>query len=232
MGTLSLNRIDHLLWLGRYLERAFTTQRFILTAYDRVADRALDDIDGDWKGQLVDLGFNCETETPLEFFQRCLFNRDNPSSVARSMDAAYDNAIACRDALGTESLGYIQMAVNALEASSASDSPLLDLQLVQDNIMAFKGCIDDFVVDDAARCLVKCGMTVERIDLCARLRYRLDGIPHEVDRLASRLDRTGASYSRQAIKELAAQTFDPAFPQNVDDKGLERMIACANGIFA
>lgn len=167
MGTLSLNRIDHLLWLGRYLERAFTTQRFILTAYDRVADRALDDIDGDWKGQLVDLGFNCETETPLEFFRRCLFNRDNPSSVARSMDAAYDNAIACRDALGTESLGYIQMAVNALEASSASDSPLLDLQLVQDNIMAFKGCIDDFVVDDAARCLVKCGMTVERIDLCA-----------------------------------------------------------------
>ena len=116
MGSLSLNRIDHLLWLGRYLERSFTTQRFILSTYDRVADRALDDLAGDWRGQLADLGFRCETETPLEFFQRCLFNRDNPSSVACSMDAAYDNALACRDALGTESLGYIQMAVNALEA--------------------------------------------------------------------------------------------------------------------
>lgn len=232
MGTFSLNRMDHLLWLGRYLERAFTTQRFILATYDSVADRALDDLAGDWKGNLVDLGFRCETETPLEFFRRCLFNRDNPSSVARSIDAAYDNAIACRDALGTESLGYIQMAANALEAAGASDSPLLDLQLVQDNIMAFKGCIDDFVVSDAARCLVKCGMTVERIDLCARLRYRLDGIPHEVDRLASRLDRTGASFSRQALRELAALAFDPAFPEHADDEGLERMIACANGIFA
>lgn len=232
MGTLSLNRIDHLLWLGRYLERAFTTQRFILTAYDRVADRALDDLGGNWKGQLVDIGFSCEVETPLEFFRRCLFNRSNPSSVACSMDAAYDNAVACRDALGTESLSYIQMAVNALEAASASDSPLLDLQLVQDNIMAFKGCIDDFVVDDATRCLVKCGMTVERIDLCARLRYRLDGIAHEVDRLASRLDRTGAAYNRAAFKELVTIAFDPAFPRNMDDNTLERTIECANGLFA
>lgn len=232
MGSLSLNRIDHLLWLGRYLERSFTTQRFILSTYDRVADRALDDLVGDWRGQLADLGFRCETETPLEFFQRCLFNRDNPSSVACSMDAAYDNALACRDALGTESLGYIQMAVNALEAAGTSASPLLDLQQVQDNIMAFKGCIDDFVTDDAARCLVKCGMTVERVDLCARLRYRLADIPHEVDRLASRLDRTGAAYSRPAFKELASIASSPSFPDDADDALLSRAIACANGIFS
>lgn len=232
MGSLSINRIDQLLWLGRYLERGFTTQRFIVSTYDRVLDHALDDLSGDWKGQLVDLGFNCDTDTPLEFFRRCIFNRDNPSSVASSIESAYDDAIACRDVLGTETVSYIQMAVNSLEAASASASPLLDLQAVQDNILAFKGCIDDFVLDDAARCIVKCGFTVERIDLYCRLHYRLETLPHEVDRLAARLDRTGAAYDRTAFKSLAGMTLAPGFPEGANQETWDAMIACANALFS
>lgn len=42
MGSLSLEKVDHLLWLGRYMERCYTTQRFILATYDK----ALDSTDG------------------------------------------------------------------------------------------------------------------------------------------------------------------------------------------
>ena len=38
MGTLSRERADRLLWLGRYVERAYTTQQFILAAYDASLD--------------------------------------------------------------------------------------------------------------------------------------------------------------------------------------------------
>lgn len=31
-SAISLERADHLLWLGRYAERAYTTQKFILSA--------------------------------------------------------------------------------------------------------------------------------------------------------------------------------------------------------
>ena len=101
MGTLSLEKIDHLLWLGRYVERSYTTLRFITVTYDK----AIDSTDGNWKGQLEELGFASESENVLEFFRDCLFNEGNLCSLAHSMGAAYDNAVMLRDVLGPE--GYI-----------------------------------------------------------------------------------------------------------------------------
>ena len=228
MGTLSLGKVDHLLWLGRYIERSYTTQRFIIATYDK----ALDSVEGNWKGQLEELGFSAENDDPLTFFRDCLFNGDNPCSLAHSMGAAYDNAVMLRDVLGTESLSYVQMATDGIEQASVSDSPLLDLQLVQDNIMAFKGCVDDFVADDAARNIIKCGISVERIDLFARLSYRLDRLPQEVHRLASRIDRTGAPYDKQAFKELVDIVFAPGFPENATYDDLGHLLEVAAKIFA
>ncbi len=96
MGALSIEKVDHLLWLGRYMERSYTTQRFIIATYDR----ALDSVEGNWKGQLEELGFDAQTETPREFFRSCLFDAAIAESVAHSMDGAYDNAVRLRDVLG------------------------------------------------------------------------------------------------------------------------------------
>ncbi len=227
MGTLSLEKVDHLLWLGRYIERSYTTQRFIIATYDK----ALDSTEGNWKGQLEELGFSKENDDPLTFFRECLFDAENPCSLAHSMGAAYDNAVMLRDVLGTESLSYVQMASDEIEAAATSDSPLLDLQLVQDNIMAFKGCVDDFVADDAARNIIKCGISVERIDLYARLSYRLDRLKQEVHRLASRIDRTGAPYNKLAFKQLVDIVFDPGFPESATYEDLGHLLEVAAQIF-
>lgn len=228
MGTLSLSKVDHLLWLGRYIERSYTTQRFILATYDK----SLDSTEGNWKGQLEELGFREGIEDPLTFFRDCLFNGSNASSLAFSMNAAYDNAVMLRDVLGSDSLAYIQMAADAIEAARDSESPLLDLQLVQDNIMAFRGCVDDYVADDAARSIIKCGMSVERIDLYARLSYRLDAVKQEVHRLASRIDRTGAPYDRAAFRDLVALAFAPDFPAQATYERLGELLACNARIFS
>ncbi|WP_297154633.1 alpha-E domain-containing protein [uncultured Ellagibacter sp.] len=228
MGTLSLEKIDHLLWLGRYIERSYTTQRFITTTYDK----AIDSTEGNWKGQLEELGFAAETDDVLEFFRDCLFNESNLCSLAHSMGAAYDNAVMLRDVLGTESLSYVQMATDEIKAAESSDSPLLDLQLVQDNIMAFKGCVDDYVTDDAARNIIKCGISIERIDLYARLSYRLDCLKQEVHRLASRIDRTGAPYDKQAFKELIDIVFSSGFPENATYETLGKLLSVVARIFA
>ena len=210
MGAISLERIDHLLWLGRYLERSCTTQRFIISTYDK----AIDSTEGNWKGQLEELGFQEGSDEPLTFFRECLFDAGNPCSLAHSMGAALGNAVTMRDVLGSESIAYLQMGVDAVESARTSGSPLLDLQLVQDNIMAFKGCVDDFVADEGARNIIKCGMSVERIDLYARLSYRLDALPAEVARLASRIDRTGAPYDRDAFKTCVDIVFSGSFQKD------------------
>lgn len=226
-SSISLEKADHLLWLGRYAERAYTTQKFILAAYDQ----ALDGQGGAWKDSLEELGFDSDAETPREFFRACLFDAACPSSIAHSLDAAYDNAVRLRDVLGTESLSYVQMAVNSLAASQASDAPLLDLQLVQDNIMAFKGCVDDFVESDAARNLIKCGISIERIDLYARLSYKLGRVRQEVHRLTARINRTGAPYSQADLKSLVELVYAPSFPDAVTYDQLGQILRHAARVF-
>lgn len=227
MGSLSIEKVDHLLWLGRYVERSYTTLLFILDAYDA----ALDYPDGNWKGQLEELGFNQDNDDPIEFFNDCLFNTNNVSSLKHSMNAAYDNAVVLRDVIGSESIAYIQMAANSVDLAEASDAPLLDLQLVIDNIMAFKGCMDDYVANDAARNVIKCGISVERLDLYARLSFRLERLQQETHRLASRIDRIGVPYNKDNFKQVVNIVFDPGFPENASYERLGTLLTCIAGIF-
>ena len=227
MGALSLERVNRLLWLGRYVERCYTTLQFILTTYDA----ALDSTEGNWKGQLEELGFDQDNDDPVAFFRECLFSRTLTSSIHYSMSAAYDNAVVLRDVIGTESCAYVQMALNDIERAETSDAPLLDLQTVIDMIMAFKGSCDDYVVNDSARNIIKCGMSIERMDLYARLNYHLGDLQKETQKLATRVDRTGISYDRAAFKTLVDRVFSPRFPEQVTYEELGQMLELIARVF-
>lgn len=227
MGTLSLERFNRLLWLGRYVERSYTTLQFILTTYDA----SLDSTEGNWKGQLEELGFDQDNDDPQQFFHECLFSRDLTASISYSMSAAYDNAVVLRDVIGTESAAYIQMALNEIGFAETSDAPLLDLQTVIDMIMAFKGSCDDYIVNDSARNIIKCGMSIERMDLYARLNYHLGDLRKELQKLATRVDRTGVSYDRAALKALIDQVFSPRFPEKVTYEELGDMLTLIARVF-
>ena len=227
MGSLSLERVERLFWLGRYVERSYTTLQFILVTYDA----ALDSTEGNWKGQLEELGFVQGEEDPIEFFHACLFSPSLEGSVRRSMEAAYDNAVVLRDVIGTESAAYIQMAVNEIETAEYSDAPLLDLQALTDDIMAFKGSCDDYIINDAARNIIKCGFSIERIDLYARLNYHLQDLRRETQKLAGRIDRTGLVYDRAAFKELIDEVFSPRFPEDTTYEELGRILELTSRVF-
>lgn len=227
MGTLSVTKADHLLWLGRYVERTYTTLRFILHAYDK----ALDDPLGNWRDQLEELGFREEEENPYTFVHDCLFSPTLPSSIRHSISAAYDNAVTLRDRVGTEAIAYVQMAYDSVGAAETSDSPLIDLQSVVDDIMAFRGCIDDYIADDAVRSIIKVGMGIERIDLYTRLDYQLERLPQEVHRLASRINRTGIAYDQESFRGVVDMVFDPEFPGNMSYDRLGELLKLDAHIF-
>ena len=227
MGSLSLDKIDHLLWLGRYIERSHTTLSFIMSTYDQ----AIDSEQGPWRQQLQALGFNTEEEDPVALFNNCLFSGSCASSIKRSLEAAYDNAVVLRDVIGTETIAYVQMAVNSLANAAESDAPMLDCALIIDDIMAFKGCSDDYVADDVARNVIKCGFSIERMDLYLRLGYRLNRLEKEVHKLASRIDRMGIVYNRASFKDLIVAIYDPDFPEKATPQQLSQMLALTEQIF-
>lgn len=227
MSSLSVERVDRLLWLGRYMERCYTTLTFIIATYDK----ALDSTEGNWKGQLEELGFDEETDDPMDFFNDCLFSPESSVSIRHSLSCAYDNAIVLRDVLGTETLAYVQMAVNSLDSAETSDAPLLELASLIDDIMAFKGCCDDYIADDVPRNILKCGFSVERMDLYTRLNYRLDELPKEARKMASRIDRIGIAYDRTAFKDLICRIYDPAFLEGVSYDDLGDMLVLLARLF-
>jgi uncharacterized alpha-E superfamily protein len=228
MGTLSITKTDHLLWLGRYMERTLTTLRFVLFAYDSALDS---DNYESWIQTLRELGFKEEITDLRKFFQDCLFSPTLPSSIRHSLDCAYDNAVTLRDSIGSESIAYVQMAVDNVEKASTSTSPLLDLQLIIDNIMAFKGTIEDSVTDDTARYLVKCGMSLERLDLYTRLGFQLELLPQVVHRLGGRIARVGVPYDAEKFRRMVDIIYAPEFPANMTPELSAELLTCIDGIF-
>ena len=227
MGSLSLARADRLLWLGRYMERSLTTIEFVVATYDK----ALDSTEGNWKGQLEELGFDERSDDPLTFFQDCLFDPDNQSSLAHSIAVAYDNAVHLRDIIGSETVSYVQMGYDSVAAAQNGREPLLDLQTTVDNIMAFKGCVDDYVHDDAARNVIKSGISLERMDLCARLAYDLDDLPHQAHMLAIRTSRTGMPYDERRLRSVVDAVYAPGFPESATYESLGRILTDLANIF-
>lgn len=77
------------------------------------------------------------------FIQRYCFDADDMNSIYSNLMRAYDNGITLHESIGSETLSYIQLAVYELNKARVSQSPLIELQKVMDNILVFWGIADD-----------------------------------------------------------------------------------------
>lgn len=198
MGIISIKSTDNLFWLGRYVERVYTTLRVFTTYYDRMIDKD--------ETVYIDfcqkLGIPSEYDYKQEFITKFLFDETDPNSVISNLLAAYDNAVVMRNELSSETMSYIQMAVDALESSKESTAPMLKLQEVFDCIFAFWGCADDYVESENTRNILKFGRSVERLDLYTRFSYPPKLIKKEFSILLNRLYKVGIDCNIEAINNL------------------------------
>lgn len=67
----------------------------------------------------------------------------NPDSIISNLNRAYDNAIVLRESIGSETLSFIQLAIYEMNKAKKSKSPVVELQKVNDNLLAFYGTVDD-----------------------------------------------------------------------------------------
>ena len=198
MGIISIKSTDNLFWLGRYVERVFTTLRVFSEYYDKMIDKD--------ENAYIDfcnkLGIENTYSYKQEFITKYLFDENDPNSVMSNLLCAYDNAVVMRNEISSETLSYIQMAVNYMEQGRESSAPMLKLQEVFDCIFAFWGSADDFVESETTRTILKFGRSVERLDLYTRFSFSPTLIKKEFSILLNRLYRVGVDCNIDAINTL------------------------------
>lgn len=204
MGIISVEQTNRLLWLGRYSERVYTTLRLYSNSFDMMIDEITDSYSEFCK--MIDIP-NVYGSKEV-FKEKYPFDEENPDSIFSNLNRAYDNAIVLREEIGSEALSYIQLAIYDMNKARISRAPLIEMQRVIDNILAFWGIVDDSIDSEQVRNIIKTGKRIERVDLYARLGIERKELVREINRLVPRIRRSGMEYREDkinALKELVAE---------------------------
>lgn len=198
MGIISIENTDRLFWLGRYSERVYTTIRLFSASYDDMIDTYMNS----YQDFCLRLDIPNIYSSGENFIRRYCFDETDTNSIYSNLIRAYDNGITLREEIGSETLSYIQLAVYEMNKARISQSPLIELQKVADNLLAFWGIADDFIDSENVRNIIKIGKRVERLDLYARLHMPQTEMIREVDRLSGRIPRTCLKYHASYLEDL------------------------------
>ena len=205
MGIISVDQADRLFWLGRYSERFSTTLRLYSKSFDSMIDEIADSYQSFCK--MIDIP---DIYGSKEVFQKAYpFDEANPDSIISNLLHAYDNAIVLREEIGSETLSYVQLAVYDMNRAKISRSPLIDMQRVIDNILAFWGIADDQIDSEQVRNMIKAGKRVERVDLYARLGAPVKELQREINRLVPRVMRSRINYHEESLTNLQKLVTQP-----------------------
>jgi len=185
MGTISVEYSSNLYWLGRYAERAYTT----LNTFFNYHDKSLDKEKNSYREFLDNLDIKDKYGDHRHFIQGYLYDNADCFTINSTLRFAYDNALVCRNVIGSEALAYIQLAVDAFHSSHKAKKLRLSLMPVIDYLLAFWGSVDDKIASGEARTIVKCGKLVERLDLYFRFAYDYKLINSEYEKLCHVLAR-------------------------------------------
>ena len=198
MGIISVEHTDRLYWLGRYSERVYTTIKLFEKYFDSMIELHDDEYARFCESQDIPNIYSSIDD----FSKRYCFDKEDTNSIFSNLIRAYDNAIVLREEIGSETLAYIQLAVYEMNKAAVSDAPLLNLQRVSDNIVAFWGIADDSIDNDNVRNLIKLGKRIERIDIYSRLKLDGDLLRREMNRLNNRIATVKIRYSHKGLMHL------------------------------
>ncbi|MCM1223127.1 MAG: alpha-E domain-containing protein [Lachnospiraceae bacterium] len=201
MGVISVEQINRLFWLGRYSERVYTTLRLYSNSFDNMIDKKVYHYENFC--QMIDIPDIYGSKE--KFKESYPFDESNPDSIISNLNRAYDNAIVLREEIGSETLSYIQLAIYDMNKAKISRAPLIEMQRVIDNILAFWGIADDIIESEQVRNIIKIGKRIERIDLYARLGIGRKELVREINRMTHRIERCGIKYDKEKtelLKEL------------------------------
>ena len=95
MGIISLEKVDNLLWLGRYSERVYTTIKEFFIGYDRMIEHP-----DFYVKYCEDFQIPNIYNDMSDLVRRYLKDTSDPNSIISNLYRAYDNCTVLRNELG------------------------------------------------------------------------------------------------------------------------------------
>ena len=136
MSNITTEKANELFWLGRYVERVYTTCMEFFKGYDRM----IDEREVSYPEYCRRVSIPNVYADKEDFLRSYPFDESNPDSIISNLIRAYDNAVVLRDDIGSDTLSYIQLAIYDMRKASLGVAPLIGLQTVVDDLFAFWGC--------------------------------------------------------------------------------------------
>lgn len=165
MDNISINKANYLYWLGRYAERAYTTIAYLRHFYDEMVDKNQEA----YLEFCSRLGVINNYSDKRDFVKRFISDEGSEISIAYYIGKTYDNGMVLRDTITSRTLSYIQLACNDLKKCyNSQEYVVVNLQSVTDDLIAFWGAVDDYILENDARDLIKAGKYIERVELYKR----------------------------------------------------------------
>lgn len=220
MGIITVKKAKELLWLGRYSERVYTTIRTFFVGFDRMID-APENLYVEFCKRIDVPDVYGSKDT---FIRRYPFDLDNPDSILSNLYRAYDNGVLLRNEIGTETLAYIELAIADMKKAKFSNAPLIEMQSVLDHLLAFWGCVDDFIDDYKVRDMIKTGRRIERVDLYLRFEMPVESILREITKLKSRIEKTELWYEKSTLDSLLSMAQDDQIDYREGVRKIETMV--------
>lgn len=204
-NNISMTKINHLFWMGRYAARVDTTVRYLAKWYDTM----LDGRDIDYRGFCRSLEIPCNYKSPHHFMRSYIFEKKNPDSIRFAAEAMLGNGMVLRETIGSDTLSYLQMVVYAIDKAAVSSNPWLGFQKVCDFLMAFAGRCDNYIEQQGIRDMIKCGSSIERISLYLCLSYPETALLKDLQKLMAYTARLSlpAHMDPAALSMLQAQKY-------------------------
>ncbi|MBE6340589.1 MAG: hypothetical protein E7069_07630 [Bacteroidales bacterium] len=178
MFAMSPAKANRLYWLGRYAERVNMSLHLLRKHYGQTLDNS---------EALVDFCKCMGISTVIDstFAHRYLYDKSEPWSLINTLEYLKNNAMIERDEIGSETLAYIELAVNTAHRCIENGEGVYGWQPVTDYLMAFGGAVFEKVQYKSVRNLIKIGCCVERADLMIRFGYETRRIEDVLDRIAT-----------------------------------------------
>ena len=167
LAHVTASKAENLFWLGRYMERVFTTLDVFFPYYDRVMDTNLDAFKP--FAQALDLPDDFEDFDA--FVNSFLYDKTNRDSVRSAIISAFYNAVILRPEIGSTLMQFIEMAMNRIVKASQHanvSQDIYDQRDIADYILGFWGGIENSAIEPTMKAFIFLGKYLERIDLYTR----------------------------------------------------------------
>jgi hypothetical protein len=205
-----IGKAEHLFWLGRYTQRVYTVLHF----FRKFRDILIDVDENAYSSFCQKLGVENKYVSASDFLSRYLFDKSDSNSMISALRYTYDNALALREEIKSENLGYVGLCLDVMEEEVTKHSDVNELQSVSDSLMAFWGAVDERIFKHEVRNMIKAGWRLEALDLHIRFDYPQERILLFLERLEPHLKAEPKVFDQKLFFDMKMALEQPSFNKN------------------